>query len=223
MEAVNTSPVQRFLTATDLDELAERRAEIGDGLTADDLLEIEAVLHDWEDVQAIANLLMYPQLIAAADRVATLRRAFDDDRSYLQLAATVGLGDVDQSEFSDEVRYEIVQALLDIIASDAGTRADRASFAVAWLIRPVDGPETAECLGHPSKTVRHNLTQGLLRVLDSAGVAALLDEPGFVPPETQRIAREHLTADGIDLSLSAEDNRRPLILAYLPNYSDWTD
>ena len=221
---VTRSAVRRFLEATDLDELASARAAIGDAeVDVDDQLEIEAVVNDWDDTQAVANLLMYPQLLPAADRVSLLRRGLDDDRTYLRLAATVGLGELDLAEFADETRHELVQSLLDLIVEDSGCVADRASFAVVWLLRPTDAPEVAECLGHPSKTVRHNLTHGLLTVLDTAGLAALLDEPGFVPPAAQQVALQRLAVDGIDLDQPAVEQQRPLILAYLPNLTDWTE
>ena len=80
-----------------------------------------------------------------------------------------------------------------------------------------------QCLLHESPRVRHNLGQGLLGLLDTVGLRALLTQPGFVPVDVQQRAADQLAADGIDLTRSTEQQRRPLVLAYVANFSEWTD
>jgi hypothetical protein len=69
--------------------------------------------------------------------------------------------------------------------------------------------------------VRRNLTQGLLGLVGPSGIKSLVDEPGFVEPEVQAAIRVRLRDDGIELTRPADDLRMPLILVYLPSYSDW--
>jgi hypothetical protein len=224
VDALSVSLLHRFLAAADLDDLAAIREELlGAELDTDDRLEVTAVLHDWDDIQAVANLLMHPQLIPADERAPSVQRGLGDvEHSYLRLAACVGVGELDLAELDDDTRHRLVQTLLDAVATDAGTIAERASFSVIWLLRPTDAPEVVECLTHPSSRVRHNLAQGLLGLLDSSGLGALISEPGFVPAELQARALQQLESDGIDLSTPAEGQRKPLVLAYVPNYVDWT-
>jgi hypothetical protein len=216
------SPLRRFLVASDPDRLAQARAAFDpDRLSLDDRLEIEAVLHDWDDVQAIANLLMYPELIAADERIAQLRRALVDEHTYLQLAATVAIIEIERAEVGEDARFDLVQRLLATIAGDRGVLADRASYSLIALLTPTDGPEVVAQLDHPSATVRRNLTQGILGLVGPSGIKSLVDEPGFVEPEVQAAIRVRLRDDGIDLNRPADDLRLPLILAYLPSYADW--
>lgn len=217
------SPLRRFLATDELDELARARADLDpDRLDLDDRLEIEAVLHDWDDLQAIANLLMYPELIAPDERVAQARRALVDEHPYVQLAGTAAIIEIDRAEFGEDARYELVQRLLAIIASDDGVLADRASYSVVALMHPTDGPEIVERIDHPSATVRRNLVQGLLGLVGPSGIKSLVDEPGFVEPEAQAAIRERLRADGVDLARPVDDLRLPLILVYLPGFTEWT-
>jgi hypothetical protein len=219
---VDRSPLRRFLAASDLNELARSRAGVDPAqLSADDRLEIEAVLHDWDDVQAVANLLMYPELIATDERLAHVRRALVDEHTYIQLAATVSIVEIDRAEFNEDARYDLVQRLLESIATDRGLLADRASYSLVALLTPTDGPEVVAHLDHPSPTVRRNLTQGMLGLVGPSGVKSLVDEPGFVDPDVQAAIRVRLRDDDIDLNRPADDLRLPLILAYLPSYSDW--
>lgn len=216
------TPLRRFLATSDLEALARARAELNpDGFDIDDRLEIEAVLHDWDDLQAVANLLLYPELIAPDERVAQVRRALVDEHPYLQLAGTVAIIEIDRPEFADDARYDLAQRLLSVIGADEGVLADRASYSLVALMHPTDGPEVVERIDHPSPTVRRNLVQGLLALVGPSGVRSLVEEPGFVEPEAQAAIRERLRVDGIDLNRSADDLRLPLILVYLPGFGEW--
>jgi hypothetical protein len=218
--------LDQFLAATDLDELASvydtwRRAT---GPQPDVEATIAAQLTSWSQSQGLANLLMYPLVIAPEWRLAALERALGDaDNSYLRLAAIVGLDHLDPAELPDQIRHRLAQQLLDLIASVAGVAAERASVTVSGLLRTTDAPELVEVVLHPSPLVRQNLTQALFTLTGTSGVRALLEEPGFVEPDVQHKVHEQLTADGIDLALPAEDQHRPIILSYLPNLAEWAD
>jgi hypothetical protein len=217
------TPLRRFLTTSALDELARARADLDpNALDLDDRLEIEAVLHDWDDVQAVANLLMYPEFITADERIAQLRRALVDEHRYVQIAGTSAILGIDRAEFGEDSRYDLAQRLLAIIGEDAGVLADRASYTLVALMHPTDGPEVVERIDHPSPTVRRNLVQGLLALVGPTGIKSLVEEPGFVAPEAQAAIRTRLSDDGVDLDRPADDLRLPLIMVYLPSLTEWT-
>jgi hypothetical protein len=212
--------VREYLATTDLDELLARRQELSfEDLSDDDRRMIDTVLDEWTDVQAVSNLLIHAQLIPDERRNAELQHGLDDvENPYVRLAAVLGLAELDLAAVSDVERQRFVRSLLDLIQTDGIVCAERASFALVWLMRQPDAPEVLACLSHPSMRVRHNLAQGLLAMLGSEGLAALLDLPGFVDTEVQDVARATLAELGIDLAVSADDQRRPFILAYVPNY-----
>jgi hypothetical protein len=223
--------MERFLAASDLDELAAAYDELPELDQASDIdididIDIEAivgaVLTSWVPSQALANLLMYPQVIAPPWRLSAIERALTDStNTYLRLAAVVGMQQLDSAELPDQVRHRLTQALLDLIASGVGVVAERASITVMGLLRSTDAPEVVEVLLHPSPLVRQNLTQALLDLTGPAGVIALLDQPGFVEPDVQRAVRAHLDTDGIDLTRPIDELRRPLILSYVPSWAEW--
>jgi hypothetical protein len=219
---LEATPLRRFLSAAALDELALARSDLDpNGLVLDDRLEIEAVLHDWDDVQAVANLLMYPEFITADERIAQVRRALVDEHRYVQVAGTCAIIGIDRAEFGEDSRYDLAQRLLAIIGEDEGVLADRASYTVVALMHPTDGPEVVERIDHPSATVRRNLVQGLLALVGPTGIKSLVEEPGFVEPDAQASIRTRLSADGVDLDRPVDDLRLPLIMVYLPSLAEW--
>ncbi len=219
---LEASPLRRFLTAVALDELALARADLDpNALELDDRLEIEAVLYDWDDAQAVANLLMYPEFITADERIAQVRRALVDEHRYIELAGTCAILGIDRAEFGEDSRYDLAQRLLAIIGEDEGVLADRASYTLVALMHPTDGPEVVERIDHPSPTVRRNLVQGLLALVGPIGIKSLVEEPGFVEPDDQARIRARLSADGVDLDRSADDLKLPLIMVYLPSLAEW--
>lgn len=219
---LEASPLRRFLTAVALDELALARADLDpNALELDDRLEIEAVLYDWDDAQAVANLLMYPEFITADERIAQVRRALVDEHRYIELAGTCAILGIDRAEFGEDSRYDLAQRLLAIIGEDEGVLADRASYTLVALMHPTDGPEVVERIDHPSPTVRRNLVQGLLALVGPIGIKSLVEEPGFVEPDDQARIRARLSADGVDLDRSVDDLKLPLIMVYLPSLAEW--
>lgn len=223
MEGVARAGVREFLATTDLDELLARRQELSrDELSEDDQRLIDGVLDERTDVQALSNLLMHAQLIPDSRRNAELHQGLDDfENPYVRLAAVLGLAELDLAMVTDAERQSFVGSLLDLIQTDALVCAERASFALVWLIRQPDAPEALACLSHPSERVRHNIAQGLLALLGSDGLAALLELPGFVEPEVQDAARAALSELGIDLTVPADEQRQPFILAFVPNYEQF--
>lgn len=218
--------MRRFLTITDLDDLAAAHRELADagGITPDAEAVVVGVLAGWTDRQALANLLMYPLLIPPDFRLAAIERALGEaGPGYLCLAAVVGVERLDVTQVPDDARYRLTRRLLDLIASDAGLLADRASISIRTLLSSGDAPELVELLLHPSVAVRQNLAQALFELTGAAGVTALLDQPGFVPPKVRIKARAQLVADGVDLDDGSDKQRFPLVLSYLPSLADWQE
>jgi len=214
--------LSRVLAAIDLDELAAAAGELTgtDDLGPDGEARIVETVAAWDDQQALANLLMYPQLIPPDFRAAAIERALGE-AGYLRLAAVVGVDRIDRTELAEEHQRRLVRQLVELIAADRGLVAERGSVSIRTLLCTADAPDLVEVLLHPSEQVRHHLTQALFEVAGPAGVAALLDEPGFVRPATRIAVRARLLADGVDLSDASDTQRFPLVLSPVPNLADW--
>lgn len=211
--------LREFLVAGDLDELRSAYDEV-EPLGPDEQVTVAQVLASWSDVQAVANLLMYPALLEEQSRRDWLLRGLSDEQPYLRLAAAVGVGQVLSSDWSDDDIALLVPALLRLVADDGAVTASRAALSLVPLARAADAPELAALLGHPDRGVRRNIECALLRSVGSEGLAAILSG-GFLDDQTADAARRVLDADGVDLSVPAEDQRRMPSAAYIPNYRDW--
>lgn len=177
---MSADPIDTLLAATDLDDLM---AAV-EALPADtDTAWIGAVVDAWADPQGLANVLMYPSLIPSSQRVPAVLRGLRSE-GYLRLAASVGVGHLPADELPDAVRRELLDALLDVIASDAGPAGVRASAEVGPLLHADEVELLEDLSAHPVDAVRHNLTQ--------AG-----------------------------LGVTAPDQRRPVLLPYLPDYASY--
>lgn len=129
--------IDRFLAATDLDELLEAFTELVPADAADP--RIHRTLAEWNDIQAVANLLMYPLLIAPDEQVAVLRRGLaEGPDSYLCLAAAVGAGQLDAEDLDDAELEALTGDLRAVIAQDDGVVARRAEASLAGLLLPSD-------------------------------------------------------------------------------------
>src|SRR5262245_48765771 len=151
-----TSPQLRaFLTTEDLDDLLNARQAIK-ALDAADTAAVRSVLEQWHPPQAVANLLIHPDLVPEDVRLAALFRGLDDQKTpYLGLAAIVGLGG--EEKLSAEDRKRVAARLLTVIRVTGDVRAERASVTLMSHAREADAPQLIALLGHSNKTVRHNL------------------------------------------------------------------
>lgn len=213
--------IDSLLLARDLDELRDAVEEVaGDGLTPQDEASITAVLAAWTDVQAVANVLMYPTLMPAESRRDWLMRGLSADDAYLRLAAAVGVGQLPASQWSEDDVEMLVPALMRLVQRDSDVSASRAALSLGPLVRQADAPELAALLAHPDTGVRRNLESALFRSVGPQGLAAILDA-GFLDEASTVSARQALEHDGIDLDEVPDDMTRMPVLAYIPNYSDW--
>ena len=158
-------PLTAFLTCRDLDELATAYDTIGrlpdrTGRAA----EVVAVWAE-EDEQAIANVLFHPDVLSADLRDGAILRGLRSG-GYLALAAAVGVGDLPAHEMPDGVRRDLLDALLDLVASDDGPAGVRAAAEIGPLLRAEELELLDDLAGHPVEAVRHNLAQAALGITD---------------------------------------------------------
>lgn len=148
-----------LLACDDLDDLAAAYDSLAS--VPDDSGEATATIRAWTDVQGVANLLMCAPVLPAEIRTEAVLRGLHDD-GYLRLAATVGVGQLDRADLSDDVRRALLDALLDVVASDAGPAGVRASAEIGPLLHADEVELLDDLAAHPVDAVRHNLEQAAL-------------------------------------------------------------
>lgn len=125
-----------FLASSDLDELLAAREAL-ESVDEEDEQAVTDVLVTQGDEQAVANILMYPEVAPDDMRVPALLRGLrstPDD--YTALAAAVGVQHLaDLGGLSHEQRATLAAALLSLLARADGLVADRAHVAVLALTR----------------------------------------------------------------------------------------
>jgi len=222
-----------FLAAEDLDELLAARLQI----TSIDRAEsaaLSAIVQGWVDRQAVANLLMYPDVIPAPDRLPALLKALNDEETeYFVLAAVVGLQSLGEQDLPEGAGEAIATRLLELLHHPSPTIASRASVTLARYAPRVDVEDLLEALEDTDadETVRHNLlvmalsevSPGNLRGLVQAKIAE-----GSLAPEVGDYVDEKLAEAGVDangnLAGAAElidTDLGAAILAPIPNFNAW--
>jgi hypothetical protein len=218
-----------FLGCAELDELADRRAELG-ALDAGDIAAIDAVIYQWSDLQALANVLMYPELIARPQLVRHLLHALEDaDHDYLALAAIVGLQPLGHGFFPEQHREQLAAVLIARLGAARLAIAHRASVTLVSFLGEDEVGKVAPFLDHPDAAVRHNVVVAIVAAVGVAAAGALVHRTLAQAP-LGADARASLVAQAAELDtlIAAGDADQvrssrlgaPL-LAYLPNLADW--
>ena len=202
-----------FLQTEELDD-AQQLAEGAAPRKESDRHTVTQILECWDDPQAVANLLMHPELIPAEARGAALLRGLHEPLTYATLAAVVGLQD--QLEiWSDTERAGIAKRLQAIIFEARPVIADRASVTLLAYAGVADVNELIFLLGYPGETVQHNALLALVRLL---GVDNARDRIEAA------LAIKRVTDAGRDF-VAAHLNEQLLddlpLLSHIPNRSDF--
>lgn len=190
----------RFLAAATLADARTAHDSLGPP-DEETLGAVQHALDAWEDPQAVANALMFPDLIALPLRAPSLVRGLEDE-GYLQVAAAVGAGRL-PAPVAEEDRVALVDALLDLIAGQGGLAAVFAAQALGDLVDLDDAVEIVVLLGHPDDSVRHRLQVIMIVLLGGDRLDRLLDDRDLVRADDAEIARDQLAEDGIDLAAAA--------------------
>lgn len=222
--------LQIFLTSKELDNLPSARQALA-VLSSEDTTGLLAVLSSWKPAQAIANLLLYPDLIPGPVRFEYLMKGLSDKAlAYHQLAAVVGLQRLESSQFSEDQRARVVARLLSQIQSDNVLLASRAAVSVGLYVHRRDAPALVNLLDHPAAAVKHNLLTVLIELVGLRNVRSFINsalESDRVKPAAKIFLKEKLTELEPFLREGTVDRlaflNSPLstpLLDYLPNFTD---
>jgi hypothetical protein len=155
--SVESPELAVFLSSRDLDRLAAARDEIHE-ISASDVSRIRDIVESESDPQAVANLLMYPELIPPNDREAALAKALSGEPNYAMVAAVVGVQRAAEANaLSEAFRNAVAERLVLLAGSSLDTIAARSTLALAELMDAVDLDEMLAVLERADEVVRHNL------------------------------------------------------------------
>jgi len=182
--------LKAFLTAEDLDELSSARRMIT-ALDDEDAAVVRLTLQQWDNPQAVANLLFNPNIIPEDLRLASLFRGVGERQVvYYVLAAVVGFQSIDPAELVAEERGRVVAELLAILRKTSGILAQRASVSFQPFAREDDAPRVFALWAHPDDTVWHNLRAWLFRTFQNRGIepfTAAIRQSGLADNVQQRL------------------------------------
>src|SRR5436190_8108267 len=157
--------LQEFLAAEDLDALLAARMAIT-AIGKSEAAELSQIVANWTNPQAVANLLMYPEVIPAPDRLGAVLKGLNAaDGEYAVLAAVVGLPRLGEEDVPEKDRSAIAARLVHLIQTGSGPIATRAAQTLATYVEYADLDELVSCLSHPDEAVRHNVLVAALQAL----------------------------------------------------------
>lgn len=213
--------LEDFLAAQDLDDALSALERIR-SLDASDAATIRAVIDQWENQQAVSNLLFYPMLLPSAVRLAALFRGLAERRvTYYVLAAVVGFQKIDTSRMDGEQRARVVDELLPLVRDAKGIIAHRASVSVQPFLTEDAAARVAALAPHVDDTTWHNLRAWLFRTFRGRGTdafAALISESALSEGEQQRLLEEFVAVAA--KPPQSFDPRLSELLGYIPNLRD---
>jgi hypothetical protein len=222
-----------FLKCEELDDLAALMPD-PDTLSPNDRALIQWILDEWDEEQAVANLLMMPTLIAPDDQEMFLSKALRaDDGSYFMLASIIGLSELSPDTFTDTTRREIAEQLLRLMSSSIGPIAQRASIAIADYLEADNADKLLVWLDQPNEIMRHNAlvalisilgleaTRAKLRDLIGQGVFSLDAQESLAPflAEMDRLLQNVPVAPDQFL----QSRLSTPLLPYLPDLEEWQE
>ncbi|MBD2315541.1 hypothetical protein [Phormidium tenue] len=157
-----TTNLCEFLRAEDFDDLLEINSSLLD-LSNADKKQIEEILQGWKPPQAIANLLMYPNLIPENSRLSSLFRALQSPEvDYYPLAAILGLEKVAPNSLSEETRSEVFEALLGCMETEVLIIVQRCTIALSQYQEAHELDRMSRWLNYPDDIVKHNILANLI-------------------------------------------------------------
>ena len=220
-----------FLAAADLDELQAARQAIRT-IDRQEAAALSGIVQAWSDTQAVANLLMYPEVMPAPHRLAALLHGLDETvNEYLVLAAVVGLQRIPDDDLPDEARPQIAARLAHLIRTRDDVIASRASVTISHYADDIDPEALLALIAHADDAVRHNLLVALLTLIDLKDIERLLETnvaSGVLDQQAAARIREKFAQAGIDLQDAALNDEQLLgtalslpVLTYIPNYDEW--
>lgn len=225
--------LKNLLEIRDLDDLSQAKHHIS-VISQNDQAAIIKILQEWEDIQAISNLLMYPDLIPENKRIGYILAGLRETNfTYLVLASVVGLGQLNIEALPDQLITQLIEQIINVTKSDSGVIAERASVFLAerlWHFGDTYTSQIIELLDHPSKVVQHNTLVALIPLVGLENIRQIIEnavQHGLVSEAGQLAAEQKLSEiAGFSKDSTIDDSQFDVdllsapLLAYIPNLDE---
>ncbi|MCA6501393.1 MAG: hypothetical protein IM585_12310 [Pseudanabaena sp. M135S2SP2A07QC] len=225
--------LKNFLEITDLDELSQAKNHIS-VISQNDQAAIIKILQEGANIQAIANLLMYPDLIPENERIDYILAGLRETNfTYLVLASVVGLGQLNIEALPVQLITQLIEQIINVTKSDSGVIAERASVFLAerlWHFGDTYTSQIIELLDHPSKVVQHNTLVALIPLVGLENIRQIIEnavQHGVVSEAGQLAAEQKLSEiAGFSKDSTIDDSQFDVdllsapLLAYIPNLDE---
>jgi hypothetical protein len=226
--------IKIFLGTCDLDDLLEIRSNISE-LDREDEAEMIRILKEWKNIQAISNLLMYPNLIPKSERIGYVLKALQENNyKYLVLSSVVGINELDIESLSPILSKEIINQIIVIAKTEMGIIAERASIFLAsrlWHFGDSYKSQIVQLLDHSSDVVKHNILVALIPLVGLKNIRhflkrsvhhGLLTEAGQLFTEQKISKISGFSKDNIvDMEQLNLGILSIPLLSYIPNLDDF--
>ena len=210
--------LKAFLAAQDLDDVGDAREEIKTPLAAEDAAAVRSVIKQWDNPQAVSNLLNHASLIPEDVRLVSLFRGLAERKvPYYNLAAILGIQDIDVDKLSKKDRKRVAQELMAAIRKTSDVRAARACTLITEYVSENETPQLIALLEHTNDTVRQNLRAKLFPRYKDRGVdayAAEVRKTGLAVAAQDRLISQFK-------DWHAKPTDIPTLFAYIPNFRDF--
>ncbi len=209
--------LERFLAAQDLDELLAARNEITE-ITRADAGVLAEIVTAGTDEQAMANFLMYPEVIPAHLRTVTVLAALQrPPTDYRLLAAVVGLGRL-ELDVADQKRS--AERLLELSARTDTVVSALAARGFGYVAGAYDVQLAVERLGDLRPTERHNVLAALVNQFGTGPIYNALEIASalsLMSPDDADSIREQVEKG----ERTPYSNLRIPLLTYIPDLAEW--
>ena len=214
--------LQLFLAATDLDDVSRARTNLGTPSERDQAA-LQAVIRNWDDEQAVANVLFHAGLIPQPQRAQVVLQALNERKHRYYVLAAVVAAPAAVDGVGSEMRITIRDRLLALLGTGNKVIAERTTLALFDILQPEEAAIVVNLLDHPTELVRHNLLAWLMFHFDpemSDRWAQLLENSSLRSASKVRI-RQTVAQHLVNKRAGTLTNVAAPLLTYIPNLSEF--
>ena len=189
--AKDNKHLNQFLQEQELDNLLNLHSTVSIKNKEDSTL-ILSILDNWNDKQAVSNLLFYPTLIPQANRFnAVVKGLTDQKNKYFNLASIVGVQSPEDLGFNNDEVSRIKNILFKHVEQSMDSRAMRSTTSLAQYINKDDTESILTCASNTMEDVQTNLLSMISNLYGQNNIRNVLMEKN----SENKIGSENLLAE----------------------------
>ena len=226
--ANSAKSLKRFLDEKDLDDLQKIAFSLEKFNKEDNTL-INSILDNWNDNQAISNLLFYPNLIPNEIRFKTLLKGLKDkENPYYNLAVIVGIQSPENLNFTDNQLTQLKKELFEFVEKTNDIRSMRSTTSLHQYIDTSDTQRIIKCAVNEIDVVQTNLLSMISTLHGKENIRSVLVKNEAVLKNEAEMLLKELEKQELKIEDAPEDKKgffkltlgMPLS-SYIPNLNEF--